>query len=111
MWKEQSGYNVFARRFVLSQNVFDVNALDLPNLKVTLSKNRQEVAVGTGEAVLGNPLEAVAWLANKIAQHGGRIEAGDIILSGSMTTPQPVAAGDQFGAVFEGLETISVRFD
>ena len=36
-----------------------------------------------GRAVLGSPLTAVAWLANKLGSFGAGIRAGDVVLSGS----------------------------
>ena len=108
---EAISYNVFASRFVLGQNAVPLDNRGLAGLKVTLTKNGEEVETGSGQAVLENPLNSVAWLANKIAQNNGSINTGDIILTGSTTVPHPIAAGDQFEAVFEGLETLSVQFD
>jgi 2-oxo-hept-3-ene-1,7-dioate hydratase/2-keto-4-pentenoate hydratase len=51
--------------------------------------------------VLGNPLTAVAWLANKLAEFGVRFEPGDVILSGSFVRALPVAAGDEVIARFD----------
>lgn len=40
---------------------------------------------GFGSEVMGHPLEAVAWLANKLAEQGGKLRAGEIVMSGSLT--------------------------
>ena len=74
----------------------------------TLSKNGEQVATGDGTAVLGDPLVAVAWLANKLISQGRMLNAGDFILTGTMTPPQPMVAGDRFEAVFDHLGTVAI---
>jgi 2-keto-4-pentenoate hydratase len=108
---EAISYNVFAARFVLGQKPASADRIDLPNLALTLDKNGEQVAVATGAAVLGNPAQSVAWLANKLAETGLGIQAGDIILSGAIAVaPPPIRAGDRFEARFASLETISIQF-
>ncbi len=65
---------------------------------------------GVAAAVLGNPAHGPAWLANKLQAHGERLEAGEIILSGSFTSPVPARSGDTFHLDFGPLGAISVRF-
>ena len=65
---------------------------------------------GLGPAVLNHPGNGVAWLANKLAPHGGRLEAGEIVLGGSFTRPVPCAAGDTFHADYGPLGSISLHF-
>jgi 2-keto-4-pentenoate hydratase len=103
-------YNVFARGFVIGNEPKSPDQVDLPNFKLTLNKNGEQVAAATGAAVLGNPVNSMVWLVNKMAEHGLSLEAGEIVISGAIAAPQPIAAGDTFEAVFEGLGTISVAF-
>lgn len=114
-WKiskyEAVAYNVFARYFVLGEQPMPVSELDLPSLTVKLTKNGVEAATGSGAAVLDNPANSVAWLANKLTQHGPKLEAGEIIMAGSTTPLQPVMAGDYFEAEFEKLGTIGLQFE
>jgi 2-keto-4-pentenoate hydratase len=56
---------------------------------------------GRSDAVLGNPLTAVAWLANKLSEFGVAFEPGDVILSGSFLRALPVQAGDDVVARFD----------
>ena len=51
-----------------------------------LTRNGEVVAKGRSDAVLGNPVTAVAWLARKVESFGVRLKAGDIVLPGSCTT-------------------------
>ena len=61
-------------------------------------------------AVLGNPVSAVCWLANKLASFEVGLEAGQVVMPGSCTRAVPVGPGDHVRAEFDGLGFVSVRF-
>ncbi|MDT7571895.1 MAG: 2-keto-4-pentenoate hydratase [Actinomycetota bacterium] len=84
--------------------------LDLTAIDATLTRNGEQVATGRSDAVLGNPAVAVAWLAQKVASFGVRLEAGHVVLPGSCTRAYDVKADDCVVATFEGLGTVSVSF-
>lgn len=65
---------------------------------------------GVAAAVLNHPANGVAWLANKLAPYGQRLEAGEIILGGSFTAPVPARTGDNFHVDYGPLGSISARF-
>jgi 2-keto-4-pentenoate hydratase len=113
-WKpgalEVIGYNGMASRFVLGSEPAPPADLDLPSISVTLKKNGAEIAHANSSAVLGNPAQAIAWLANKLTEHGSQLTAGEIILSGAIAAPEPAHAGDIFEARFQGLGSVSIRF-
>jgi 2-oxopent-4-enoate/cis-2-oxohex-4-enoate hydratase len=94
--------------------VGDVNAdprdHDLPNLKVVVTKNGQPLSEGLGGAVQGNPLTAVAWLANTLGEFGIPFKAGELILSGSLVPLEPAVAGDTFEMDLQGIGTCSCTF-
>jgi 2-oxo-hept-3-ene-1,7-dioate hydratase len=75
-----------------------------------LHKNGVIEETGLGAAVLNHPGNGVAWLANRLAAHGERLEAGEIVLGGSFTRPVACAAGDTLHADYGPLGSISVRF-
>ncbi|MEN9316050.1 MAG: hypothetical protein RIS35_2443 [Pseudomonadota bacterium] len=75
-----------------------------------LLKNGVIEESGLGGAVLNHPANGVAWLANRLAPFGERLEAGEIVLGGSFTQPVPCAAGDVFHADYGPLGSISLRF-
>ena len=75
-----------------------------------LLKNGVIEESGLGAAVLNHPANGVAWLANKLAPFGERLEAGEIVLGGSFTQPVPCAVGDVFHADYGPLGSISLRF-
>ncbi|MGB2710807.1 MAG: hypothetical protein WBC33_04765 [Conexibacter sp.] len=69
-----------------------------------------EVVRGRGDAVLGHPAEAVVWLARTLAEQGGRMEPGDVVLPGAVARAVPIAAGQAAYATFDRLGEVSVRF-
>ncbi|MBS0474280.1 MAG: fumarylacetoacetate hydrolase family protein [Proteobacteria bacterium] len=82
--------------FVIGKERLDPARLDLPNLHVAVTKNGEPLSEGYGHAVQGDPAQAVAWLANTLGAHGATLDAGDVILSGSLVPLAPAARGDRF---------------
>ncbi|MEX2195929.1 MAG: fumarylacetoacetate hydrolase family protein [Thermoleophilaceae bacterium] len=70
---------------VRGSEVDPADARDLRSVTVSISRDGDEVAAGRGEAVLGHPGAAVAWLGNELSRFGQSLPAGELILSGSFT--------------------------
>jgi 2-keto-4-pentenoate hydratase len=85
--------------------------IDPRTVGATLHRNGQLVATGASGAVLGNPASAVAWLANKVAAFGVRLQAGHIILPGSCTRAYDVASGQTIRADFDKLGCVTTYFE
>jgi len=68
------------------------------------------LATGAGGAVLGSPLTSLVWLANTVGRRGVVLEAGHVILPGSITASIPASAGDAVTATFAGLGSVTARF-
>jgi 2-keto-4-pentenoate hydratase len=85
--------------------------LDLRAIDATLDINGARVAAGRSDAVLGDPARSVAWLADKVAAFGVRLQAGHVVLPGSCTRAYDVKAGDDVVATFSGLGTVHLRFE
>lgn len=96
--------------FVLGEARADPRTHDLPNLHVTVTKNGQPLSEGYGHAVQGSPAEAVAWLANTLGAYGVTLEAGDVILSGSLVPLENAVAGDVFEMQLHGVGACTARF-
>ncbi|MFT3975604.1 MAG: fumarylacetoacetate hydrolase family protein [Sphingomonas bacterium] len=96
--------------FVLGEARADPRAHDLPGLHVTVTKNGAPLSEGYGRAVQGDPAEAVAWLANTLGRYGVTLDAGDVILSGSLVPLAPAVAGDRFEMTLEGVGDCTARF-
>ncbi|RNE56504.1 2-oxo-hept-4-ene-1,7-dioate hydratase [Cryobacterium tepidiphilum] len=85
-------------------------AVDLRWVSALLYRNEAIEESGVAAAVLNHPAAGVAWLANKLAQHGDRLEAGEIVLAGSFTRPMWVEKGDTVLADYGPMGTVSCRF-
>ncbi|WP_410872635.1 2-keto-4-pentenoate hydratase [Nocardia sp. A7] len=84
--------------------------IDITAIDAVLTRNGEVVAEGRSDAVLGDPLIAVAWLARKVADFGVRLKAGDIVLPGSCTRAIDARPGDAFHAEFTGLGSVRLNF-
>ena len=96
--------------FVLGDRLVDPRDVDLSTCGMVLEKNGEIVATGAGAAALGHPANAVAWLANTLGAHGIALEAGEVVLSGSLAAMVPVKAGDNLRVTIGGIGSCSVRF-
>ncbi|AAF12234.1 2-oxo-hept-4-ene-1,7-dioate hydratase [Deinococcus radiodurans] len=83
---------------------------DLRWLGALLYKNGVIEETGVAAGVLNHPANGVAWLANKYAAHGRRLEAGQVILAGSFTRPVEADPGDVFHADYGPLGGVTLRF-
>lgn len=84
--------------------------IDLQKVKMDVYQNGQLIDQATGEAVMGNPINAVAWLANAIGSYDITLKKGERILAGALSKAIPVDVGDEFTVHFTELGEISVKF-
>jgi 2-keto-4-pentenoate hydratase len=91
------------QKTVILGNPVPLGGLALNSVEATIQINGKTVATGRGDAVLGNPLNSVIWLARKLAEFGRGIRAGDLIMSGSFTRQFPIEPGDRVHADFKGV--------
>ncbi|MDN4476299.1 fumarylacetoacetate hydrolase family protein [Demequina sp. SYSU T00192] len=84
--------------------------VDLRWVAALLSRNGEIEETGVAAGVLGHPAIGVAWLADKLAQHGDSLAAGEIILAGSFTRPMWVHPGDDVVADYGDLGVVECRF-
>lgn len=97
--------NVWNAGVVLGPPFRDWRGLDLAKLTARLTINGREIGHGQGGDVMGNPLNALAWLADKLASAGTPLKRGMIVMTGSMVPIQFPAAGDHAIVEVEGLGT------
>lgn len=95
---------------VLGGRATPIDAVDPALIGATMRKNGEIAEVGCSGAVLSNPVNAVAWLANKVHAFGVTLEPGDVIMPGSCTRMVPIAKGDVIRADFDTLGHVSVTF-
>ena len=96
--------------FVLGNETKLDDGIDLAAEFVSFRRNGEEIDSDYAKAVLGHPLNSIAWLANSIGEFGGELKAGEIVLSGSITKAARVQRDDAYEAKFSTLGTVSCRF-
>ncbi len=102
--------NASSARVVLGGRATDVRDIDPRLLGVVLRRNGEMAETGATGAALGNPVSAVAWLANKLGEFGVRLDEGDVVLPGSCTRALPVSSGDHVRADFGAVGSVGVVF-
>ena len=103
--------NASSAGWVLGEARVSPKDIDIQNIDAVLTRNGEVVAKGRSDAVLGNPVTAVAWLARKVDSFGVRLKAGDIVLPGSCTKAFDASPGDDFVADFDGLGSVHLSFE
>ena len=103
--------NASSGGFVVGQSPVPLDRVDLSLTGCVLRRNGRIIATGAGAAVLGSPLHAAAWLASQLIGRGAELDAGHIILTGSITASIPVQAGDAVSASFDRLGSVTAVFD
>jgi 2-keto-4-pentenoate hydratase len=95
--------NVWNAGVVLGMPVTDWRSQDLARVVARLSINGQKIGDGNGGDVMGHPLNALAWLADKLAAAGSPLRRGMIVMTGSMVPIHYPEAGDRVVIDVSGL--------
>jgi 2-keto-4-pentenoate hydratase len=103
--------NGFSARIVLGGKGWTpVADVDLLGETVVLAKDGEPFAQGKGEMALGNPANAVAWLANKLAARHRFLAAGMLVMTGTLTPITPIERGSTYTGTFSTLGIVEKRF-
>jgi 2-oxo-hept-3-ene-1,7-dioate hydratase len=95
---------------VLGGRAMRPDDIDLRWMGAIVSRNAEVEETGLGAGVLNNPARGIAWLANRLATYGDRIEPGQIVLAGSFIRPIEARHGDTIVADFGPQGTVSCHF-
>lgn len=104
------GDNASSGLYVLGNKRFDLTELDLRLVGMALYKNGELVNTGAGAACLDHPINAVVWLANKLAEYDIALLPGEVILSGALSAAVPAEPGDEFEMKFNRMGNVKVSF-
>jgi 2-oxo-hept-3-ene-1,7-dioate hydratase len=88
-----------------------IDAFDLRWVGAMALRNGEVEETGLGAGVLNDPVESVVWLARRMSQYGQKIEAGQIILSGSFIRPVECPSGTKIDADFGPFGSVKIAFD
>ncbi|BEL08374.1 2-keto-4-pentenoate hydratase [Actinoplanes sichuanensis] len=102
--------NASSAGFVVGAQRVPPKEIDPRGIAAVLWRGDEQVAAGRSDAVLGNPVTAVAWLARKVARFGVRLKAGHLILPGACARAVDARPGDEFRAEFSGLGDVRLAF-
>ena len=96
---------------VLGKQRHEPEAYDLRWVGAILTKNDEVTATGLGAAVLNDPVMGIVWLAERMGQYGQRIEAGQVVLSGSFIAPIECPSGTRIEADYGQFGHVTVNFE
>jgi 2-keto-4-pentenoate hydratase len=103
--------NASSGAYVLGATPRKLSEFDLRLCGMVTSRRGEPVSVGAGAACLGNPLNAVVWLARTMAAVGSPLHAGDLVLSGALGPMVAVQPGDIFDTRIHGLGCVKAVFE
>ena len=103
--------NASSGLFVVGHDGRTLDELEPRDVAMSLTINGEERSAGNGAACLGDPLEALRWLAVQAYRFGDPLRAGHLILSGALGPFVPFAPGDRVVATISGFAPLSVTFE
>jgi len=95
---------------VVGPEIANWKGIDLAAVDGSCALDGNRVAGGPGTNVMGGPLIALAWLANRLNQFGKQLKAGDVILTGSTHVPYMLPGGGSVTATWQGLGETKANF-
>jgi 2-oxo-3-hexenedioate decarboxylase/2-keto-4-pentenoate hydratase len=95
---------------LLGPELEDFDPRELDRVKTRLIVNGEEAGTGSGDMVLGHPLEALAWIANTLAARGTPMRAGQFVSLGSVIRGHPMEAGDEAVVIHDRLGEVRIRY-
>lgn len=102
--------NASGAAYVLGMSPRRISDVDVRLCGMAMDLNGQSASIGVGAACLGSPLNAVYWLARKLAATDRPLSPGDVIMSGALGPMVPIRAGDRILAEISGFAPVSVSF-
>lgn len=87
-----------------------LSEVDLADLPGEVRFDDRVVASGNTNAVYGNPIGALAWLCRRIAEYGVGLEAGQLILPGSILAAEKMLPGHRITGSFQGWGEVAFDY-
>lgn len=102
--------NASSGMFVLGSPVRRPEGFDFTGCNMRMYADDELVSEGSGRACLGNPLNAVAWLAERMQQMGAPLQRGEVILSGALGPMSLLSHACRIRAEIDGLGDVAFEF-
>lgn len=114
-WRSLSAATLIADNFfhyavVLGEEHHAFDPAHLKTASAYMTIDGQTVGHGIGSDVLGDPLAALAWIANSTLRRGAALRRDDIVLLGSLVETHWVQHGSVVEIVNEPLGRVRVQF-
>jgi 2-keto-4-pentenoate hydratase len=103
--------NAWNEGAVLGERRTDWRQLDLGTIRGVVSVDGEVVGSGEGSALMGHPLDALAWLATHASRRGIGMQSGQIAILGSLVTSKFPRAGQQWVFELEGFAPLALSID
>ncbi len=103
--------NASAGGFILGNEPHALEDFDSRLCGMVVEHRGEPVSVGAGAACLGNPLNAVVWLAREMVARGRPLEAGDIVMSGALGPMVAAEPGESYEVRINGLGSVRANFE
>jgi 2-keto-4-pentenoate hydratase len=102
--------NASSGLFVLGEERVPLTQFEPVAAAMRMTLDGAVVSEGTGAACLGDPLNALAWLARTAVKVGDPLRAGQVVLSGALGPMVATPSGSVVTAEISGLGTVSATF-
>ncbi|MBS28837.1 MAG: 2-keto-4-pentenoate hydratase [Alphaproteobacteria bacterium] len=102
--------NASSGLFVLGNEPHAIEDFDTRLCGMVVEHRGEPVSVGAGAACLGNPLNAVTWLAREMVLRGRPLLAGDVVMSGALGPMVSVTPGEVYEVRINGLGSVRAAF-
>jgi 2-keto-4-pentenoate hydratase len=100
-----------AKAIVLGSETAFSDDVDLKAEEVSLEHNSKTISTNRGSDIMGDPLNAIAWLSNQLSARGHKLIAGNIIMSGGISQLIKPGVGDTVTAKFSQLGSVTMTVD
>lgn len=102
--------NASSGLYVLGAGHRTLDEVEPRDVEMVLRRGDEVVSTGSGSACLGDPLNALAWLARTAREHGDPLRAGQVVLSGALGPMVAASGGESFTTEISGFEPVTVSF-
>jgi len=103
--------NAWNAGLVLGQPIIEWQDIDLESAAGEMVINGEPVGGGKGGDALGHPLEALAWLANSLAERGQSLKRDMIVMTGSIVSTKFLDQGDEVSFDIDTLGEVWLTVD
>lgn len=101
--------NAAVAYYVLGDERVRLDDIDLPSISMTLTCGDEVISEGTGSDCMGDPLNALQWLARTAIAQGMPLRGGEVVISGSLGPIGVMQPGKEHTAVFDGFGTVTIN--